>query len=366
MIRSLLAPIGFAVLVISNCDSSGNKNTSSVDRSGQLKFWANTVFVPGYADLKTESTSFSIAVSSLCQNKTQENLDLLKTQWQSLHESFSVVEPFKVGPFLDFEDEFNFWPTRETSVDNFLADGQFDQTTFAEASVLAKSFSSIDYILYQKSPEQLVAELNENTNPTCNYLTSWSEYFLTKVDELNTLWQAETGSFYTAFVNAGTDQTEYSNQKIVFDLMINAITQGFQTIESAKLGTPLGNKSGGVAQLDELETPFGVYSLTLIKGNLRGLKLAIYGSEFPLAASESLAQTIESVAPEVLVDLTSRLNTVDETGDSFSISLKDTIATEPDKASGYLQDIKAVVVLFATDIASFLNVTVVFSDNDGD
>ena len=209
----------FSLSFLSACSSSSSDpEVQSSDRKPQLKVWADELLRPSYSQITAGAEEFSIKSSALCLTKTADKLSDLKQSWLALTQSHARVEFYQLGPFTEFSEEFNFWPARPASIDRYIAAKDFTAPTLLSGSVLIKSFSAVEYLLYSKLEEEFLQDLKQTD--LCEYLINWSSYLLESSRELEAQWSPEAGLYYQAFVDAGSNMSEFSRQKIPFDIMV--------------------------------------------------------------------------------------------------------------------------------------------------
>ena len=116
-----------------------------------------------------------------------------------------------------------------------------------------------------------------------------------------------------------------------------------------------------------MESPYGSYSLALIRANIEGLGLALFGKTADEPLKEGLYTVVRDQSPEIAQDIKDRFSDIqgkldDIEGNSLALVLQ----TKPEELRDLASKVNELLELMATDVASLLNVTINFSDNDGD
>ncbi|MCB1214511.1 MAG: imelysin family protein [Deltaproteobacteria bacterium] len=348
--------------------SAGGGSETSLDLSLLFTSFGQTLILPTYESLHTQTEMLSQNLNLLCENLNEENLIQAQNSWIEVHDLLMRSESFAIGPYhsLGLENTINFWPARPTDIENFLVTQEsFSADSLVSLGVLARGLKPMEYLLFKEAEGTSNVLEGLNLSPKrCQFLNAMGEDLANQTSTLLNAWIPEGGNFSAELSLAGSDSQAYPNLNDALSSIINVISQSLETWKDKKILKPQGIMSAeGIAQPDLVENPFAHHSRESLQQNLLGLSL-IYGTESntDLRLYDLLAEKNLGLAQEGLVLIQNALISVE----SMTLPLSQSLTEDPESVEALSQSILELRDFFSGSVASVLGVTITFNDTDGD
>lgn len=354
MIRSRLVSVAALVgLVVASCSSTS-------DLSIAVDGVADTYLIPAYADSGAGIADLDDRVLVLCEDPTSDAaLDSARDAWRSAESMWLQTSAGWFGPTtMDRADsDIGYQPTSGSGIEETLAsDHVIDEQFVAESlPTTQKGLGALEYILFADIP------INERR---CEFLSAVSVNLASDSDELTDAWLTswEGGDAYIdQFRGLGAMGLE---PRAALGLMAAGIIELTKKLTLNQIGKVLGVTSPS-PDPDAYPEGEAQYGLQALRDQIEGLRVA-YGSG-PESLSGAVASRDESVDATITNGLADALSNADTLlagtgGTSFAAA----VASDP-KTMRELYDALAIVRrTFETDVVSLLDLTLGFSDSDGD
>lgn len=340
-----------------------------------LPYDQETILLPIGQDLAVRNhldfRDFTMNLVNDCQafvnTVNAQNLMELQQQLKQTHLAWKACEPYEFGQAQNtyLHNRIGKWPSNY----NFIELGISDSIPITAASVeglgsTSRGLSAIEYLLFdQDSPQTLMAF---SSGPFAARRSQYLELLCLNLHEKATAlynhWQPAGSNFGCAWPKS----TETGIQSAL-SLFVNRQIELIEEITKQKLGTPMGKFDGGAAQPESLEAGRSENSLPLIRKNLEAIHALAKGpsQESGLYAAldaldaryngGSLSAAIENNFQELFLRI-----------DAIAGSMVATLLSAPNSLDPIYESARKLTVLFKTDVASALSITVTVSDNDGD
>lgn len=354
--------------VVLSCTPSGGEDSAPVveiDRQETLALYADDVIIPAYETFNQKALALDEQAQNFCAVVSEQGFADLKSTWEAAMLAWSATEVHNFGPAmtLRLDSSIYFWPSRPNRIEDFISAGDLSYEAVKSGSSLIKGLSVLEYLIYgYKDNANTFASFEDEGR--CTYLQSLAKLLLEDSASLLSAWQPENGNFRDEFALAGNGSASYSRQKQALDAMVNEMIQLTQTVEGVKLARPLGKRSSGTPKPEEVESAYAGISKAIIATNLESLKIAFQGgSEKKI---HSLADIIASENNDLWLDLQNELQASELLLKSSEDSLATDVVLKTELTEQTFSQVKGLLNLLASDVASILGVTPTFSDNDGD
>ncbi|HTV20347.1 MAG TPA: imelysin family protein, partial [Polyangiaceae bacterium] len=269
-----LAALGCAA-ALSGCASEGAGDT----RRTLLERWSVELITPLYADFEQRSQDLSASLDALCAAPSETTLSAARSSWESAREPLKRAEVFAFGPYSrpDFRigPKIDSWPARPEEAEDWIAGANpVDAATLASLGIWHKGLPLIEYFLY--SPEASAQPQLEDAR-RCEYLRSTGAELVNRAREIHLAWAPDGGDFANQLSGAGRTSTAWRSLKDAFSEVVNRMGFTLENVRRDKLGRPLGEMTGGLAQPDVTESRFSGRSIRDILDNLAGIEVLYFG-----------------------------------------------------------------------------------------
>ncbi|SMF59616.1 imelysin family protein [Pseudobacteriovorax antillogorgiicola] len=349
------------------CKEAGDPAAQTVvDRQNLLELYADSIILPNYEDLAQKGEALETAVLELCTNPSAETYSGAQAAWSAAYLAFATTEVHNFGPIKSqrLDSKIHSWPIRVNDIETFIAAGALSEADVKAGGALVKGLPVIEYMIYGANRD-LDASAFVADESRCQYLLSLTATLADNTAALHSSWAESGDNFRRDFVDAGSEDSMYGKQTEALDDMVNQMIHTIQFIEGDKVARPLGKRNNGVAQPDDVESPYGQLSKSLILTNLSSIRQAFLGGDS--LQDNSVAAIIQESSPELYEEVTAAITAAESSLGQTTGSLS--IAVQGDEAAlveGCFTSLKELLRLFAADVAGVLGVTPTFSDNDGD
>lgn len=310
-------------------------------------------------------------------------LAAIRLAWSQAKDAAKALEPVSFGPVktLRLGTEFDFWPTRPSSIVNALTtDTAWSAADMVKLSNAAKGLPALGWLLYTApttgdefevaSAPTVTAALLADGARRCHFAAAVARHTRVATQQLVDAWARDKGNYAAALQFAGREgvatgasgwSSPYSNSLEALSDVINAMVGQLHALEVNKTGRALGDKNGGVASPDAVESPYGRRSLADLKANLAGFA-ALYGQ----GTKRGLRGALLKHSTAIATDIDAALSLAAKQLDAITPPLATALTAERMKVVAVQQTFGQLRVLFASDVANVFGITVTFTDADGD
>jgi len=227
----------------------------------------------------------------------------------------------------------------------------------------------LEYLLFVPAPvtEALAALTDDNQGGSrCLFAAAVARHMYGKARVLHSAWTATDG-YRPSFTQAGKYGTAFGSPREALELVVNRLLSLMEQVISMKLGLPLGKQSGGHPNPENVESPYSDNSVQDLLNNIAGVR-ELYGAvdDAAFARADTLRAFVRERSVEVDKLLVEQLLLVEQTLRAIDIPLSQAVVDRPDVVEAAYEAAKGLKLRLATDLATQLNATVTFTDNDGD
>lgn len=344
--------------------------TAAIDRQAPIDRLVDEVFVPGYERLAAASAAHRSDIGALCVASSTADgpaaLAQARDSWAALREAWMLVAPYRFGPAMkrgvasgiDYEIDAG-------KIDALLAgEGPIDAAALGALGADVRGMGGIEHVLFAG-----VAP----TERGCAYLSGAVAIVDDHLQQVHERWTVADGddpSFAEQLRDPGSDSMYRTTRGIVSELVNHSV---FTLVEigDRRLGFASGSRTG--TPRPELADPGraqrGAADLAAM---LAGVQSVYWGQ--PANAGEPTVWDVDQLGGlrEMVTAMSpgaaARLDTQLADAAALLAELPHPLATAADPAAALAagEAVAMVLVIYRTELASLLGVTLTFGDGDGD
>ncbi len=368
-----------ATLLVTACsksdDSSGGSGDDTVngfDKTAMLRYYADSLIIPGYQRLKQDlydlNTASDAFMSAPAKDRQQAALEAYGNAYRSYERmavfQFGPAETVVLDPFLNFSGglDYNFNTAGELtgfSVDTASIDAAIQAgtsptfTQLTRTSFYSQGFGAYGYLMFGQNA---IAEFQKPAPASrIHYVNSVVARMIELVDKVLTIWN----SGYRGEFVANTK----TNVGSPIGNMVNQLAYQLDLMKGPRIGWPFGKQSNGIVFPQKTEGFYAGISVALAVENLQALKTAYTaGSSGKGLSGYLVALGQAQLNTDVLAQFDAALAKLRAIPDPLSTALTANAAS----VDAAYKEVQKLLTLLKTDLASATAVQITFMDNDGD
>lgn len=369
--RFLLSLATLLLFFLAACDEEGSTTSElNFDQGAMLTNIGQKVIFPNYATFNSKAANLQSAVADFTNAPTEEALQNAQEALKEAYLAWQRVNIYNFGPAEEvaLRQNVNEFPTQTTKIENTIASGSWDLTSFT--SVSQKGLPALDYLLFAgNSPAEILAQYT-----TAEYAENRRQYLQEVANDLSGLasevykgWDPNQGNYLGEF-----NTTLGNSAGSSLSLLVNNLNEGYEMIKNKKLNIPLGNRSiDGEPIPKAVEAYYSGISLDLIKANLESVENTFRGrangTEGPglddyLDAHYQAGNIQNDLTDQILTQFAKAKQAVDAIPDPLS----EAVVSATDKGNAAYTELQNLVVYLKNDLPQALSVLISYVDNDGD
>ena len=364
IIPSIIATV---LLFLWSCNSDGISESEyqiQYTRTAQLEnIYENEIIVLSN-DFVLSTGLLETSIQNFKTATTLENLINVQENWIAALKIWKQLELYNLGAvensFIHFE--INRWATNTSNIDdNIEGNETLDAAFIASKGSSSKGLSALEYLLFSSEENQEVVNSftsEINFERKLDYLVALSINLKTKSQDLLSIWQDEKTSFISSIENGIT-----GSQNQLTNAMINLIEE----IIISKLGNPLGDKTGGIINIDALEATRSKTSIIIIQEHLNALKKCYTGQLLENDINWGFDNYLSLIEKNDLnASIIAAFAACQTKIDVITTPLVLELETTPENVTNLQDAFRDLLVLIKIDLSNAIGATVTLSDNDGD
>lgn len=331
----------------------------SFDKQGMLVSMVDNVILPNYNSFKVALDSLITSYNTFKSSDALSDLQLVKQKFHNAYLKYQKIDLFEFGPAENVivRMNFNVFPTDSAQIKLNITSGSYNLETASNLD--AKGFPALDYLFFGKNRNEIsilqsfISSANQK-----QYVSDVLQNMSTKINSILSTWSL---SYKNTFVNSlGTDV----GSSIGF--LINQMNYQLDYLKNAKIGTPLGKKTLGIAVPDKCEAYYNSRSIEYAIETLNLIQTTYSGGS-GLGFDDYLDHLKSSYNGQ---PLTSEINKQFDLARTKLMAITGPLSTAvisnaSQVDAAYLELVK-LLVLLKTDVPSQLGVVITYQDGDGD
>ena len=324
------------------------------------------VIVPAYERAAARMGELAAAADTLCAAPDPAALTAARQAWREARAAWSFTAPLRFGPVMTRKSlGLVDWPAAPAAeIDTALAARESitlnDIREFLPSD--RRGLGVMEYLLFGADDDTLAA-LSDPATLRCDYLTALSQAAAAEVDAARAEWTEGAGDAgpYRAVFD-GSAASSLHESAALTDL-VSSIVFLNQRIARMQLAPALG--MDGVTP-DPSSIPGGPANNAVadMQSQVRAMQAIYSGGDS--ADALGLRHLTAQLSPEIDRQTAAALESAAAAIADLDEPLPETILANPAPGQAAFDRIIAVQRLFNADIASLLNISIGFSDQDGD
>ena len=324
------------------------------------------VIVPAYEQAAARMADLDTAADTLCAAPNPAALSAARQAWREARAAWSFTAPLRFGPVMTRKSlGLVDWPAAPAAEVNAALAAREAITLNDIREFLPsdrRGLGVMEYLLFG-ADDAILTALADPATLRCDYLTALSQAAAAEVDAARSEWTQGAGDAgpYRAVFD-GSAASSLHESAALTDL-VSAIVFLNQRIARMQLAPALG--MDGVTP-DPSTIPGGPAhnAVADMQSQVRAMQAIYSGGDN--AAALGLRHLTGQLSPEIDQQTAAALESAATAIADLDEPLPETILSNPAPGQAAFDRIIAVQRLFNADIASLLNISIGFSDQDGD
>jgi len=358
--KKLVSALFALTLLMLSCDSdeTTSTTTSTYDASALLSSWTYNHIIPDYTEFVTYTQALIEAKDTFVNDATEVNLVLLRQAYIDAYTNFQHIGAYGVG-LADTSNYYlyiNTFPTDSEEIESNITAGFTSSDLDSVFQQPTQGFPAIDYLLngIASSDAEIITAL---TDSHLDYLSIVVDKIDSRTDTILADWNTSYASTFVA--NSGSDITSSPNK------FYNALVFYFENY----------------VRRQKIDIPAGVFTSDTFSGSIesvydaeesKDLLIAAFDKfeDFYLGSDEdtaSLSSVLVSVGRSDLdTAIKAQFGVAATAIDALDANLGSQIDTDNLLMLTARDEIQKIVAYLKVDVASALDFSITFVDNDGD
>ena len=347
--------LALITLLVAAC---GSPKTNTPDRRRELlESLVDVVYLPTSRDFAAAAGPLVEATAALCAEPSAANQQAAQLAWREARRPWKQAEPFtSFGPAADLriDSAVDFWPLRVADVeDELAATAPITDDYIAGLGATRKGLPVIEYLLF--------GDLARLQDRPCEYLEALARAVAADADRLVSAWS----DFRAELVGAGDGSATYPRLSDAVNDTANGIFIAAEIAEGVKLAEPLGRRDGGIAQPQNVESPYSDNSIADLVDSFAGIRNA-YTASYGGASGLGFSALVAGANPGLDADVRARIDECVAAAEAIEPTLATAVSDDPATVELAFTCSKELLRLLKSDVAGLLGVTPTFGDVDGD
>ncbi|HVK76976.1 MAG TPA: imelysin family protein [Kofleriaceae bacterium] len=360
-----------ALLAAVTAAACGSNTIDYGPRRAALAAIGDQVIVPGYVELARVTGELAVAARADLPALDAARLAALQDRWRAVRAAWLRTQAHRIGPVRDdlFESRIAQWPVDQLDVEALVAGtATVDRALIDTQGANRKGLAVAEYLLFSAGTGTGAADpLAALADPRRRaYLQAVLDAI---ADETTALAAAWTGGYAARFANPGEPDAAFATVKEGIDAVVNANVFLAENVADTKLGAPLGAMTGGIPQIELVESPWSDHGADDVAAAYDGLRAILDGPDGapgPEGGDPFLAALLEVSHPEIADQLRADLTGARDAVVAVSHPLIDAVAAKTAAVDAAWTTARTVKATYKTEVVAALGVTLSFNDNDGD
>ncbi len=318
------------------------------------------VVVPTLDELSARLAELRVACE---QFSTKVNLATLRdaqAAWRAARVPWKQADAFGFGPATDLR----LVAAMDQAIDPSKVDEEVAATTEVSEDAVTqmganrKGYHAIEYLLFGPNEAAQLAVFTSSPRRRALVL-AYAQNLDSRGKELRAAWTGEQDLL------AHPANESYPTIADSIDAFVNESVFLAELAADARLGKPSGTATGGVPQLDLVESRPSDNSLADLADTLRGIRNVYFGSRDG-TPGKGIGKLIVASSPSTDRDVRAALAASLAAVDAIPRPYEQALEAHAPEIEVALIAIKELKTILATEVVGVLGATLKFNDNDGD
>lgn len=346
---------------LTSCSEDKEGDSAFGDRA-VVEHVALQVAIPTHQALAEAAGALADRLSAMCAAGHNAALADAREAWRATRNAWHHTEAFGFGPVdMSRLGSAIAWPADHEAIAETLAEVEADEAVSIDAAFVAnlgssrKGLGALEMLLFDPWTDSEAFTAAEARR--CAY----AEALALDVDRAATALSMEWVSSYGPAM-AAADADPFPRQQAVIDALVNRHAEQAEGLLVSSLGGPLGEKTEGVPQPDDVSHWRSAHARAEIAATLEGMRAVYTGVDGGPGLNDGIRRRQPALAADLLAAFDAAITAVR----AIEEPLKVAVVEDPEAVRAALEATREVKRLIAADVANVLGVTRTFSDNDGD
>lgn len=358
--------LGTVIACLGWASCKGPEEVYDYDKAAILEDVAHGQILPHLGYCLSATDSLASAIGHFCQKLDTASLTVARQQWVQAALRWKASEAFDFGLARDryVHSRIGKWPTDVGIITSKIGSGAVMDSTFFEGlGATSRGLYALEYLLFSHDASTTLNLFTTDSlaGPRGLYLQGLAGNLVEKTRELHSLWSASGDNYAHEFGHSTA-----SGLQDPMGLLVNAMISMLEEVTKTKIGKPFGKFDLGILQPDAVESTRANVSLELVRANVAALE-AVYVGGSTTGLDRALDDLHARYGEAALsTTIAQQFATVRHALDAITVPLQDALISQHDQVEAAYQALKALIVLFKSDMCSAMSITVTVSDTDGD
>lgn len=331
----------------------------------------NTVISPGYQALAQAFADLEASAAEFCSDRTDTNLDALRTAWQDAMSAWQYLQFVNFGPIKSLqngaprETRIQTWPEAGTplanQVDSILARAEpITEQFIAGQPAQTQGLPALEYLLFEGAT---LADFGNDPagDRRCDYVQAASANIASVAELVEQEWDPAGGDYLTQYTNAGELSGQFASSELALEELVNSMVVLMEVMKARKLADPLAGSGNQTAA----ESWRSRYSIEEIIQNLEGLRAAYLSGMDDYLVNLLGDMALDSAIQDQLQQAISAAQAI---AVSATPSLYEAVIDPDGRAlvQTLLGHVDILTGLIKNNLSQALSVPISFNENDGD
>lgn len=358
--RNLLQTCGLVILltVVVGCGSS------AADESEVLISLTDEVIVPGYEATTAASSGLRKALEGLCASPTDDSLSTAQQAWRDARAPLMRSEASWFGPVTDRRSEgLIAWPQTDSErIEAMLVNNPAtteDDVRNGLAST-QRGLGAIEYLLF--APDSLEL-LSDSSSVRCQFLIALGQVVESETSGILADWKGDGnvdqghGGFFTGRSSIALVEGQAIAEVVRTQVFL------IRTLVVMRLAAALGLREGG-PDLSAIPGGNGYNALEDLRNEVLGMRDMYIGPEED--DGMGISDLVQDLSTETDERMRQHFTSSVEAIDAVGMPLRKAVSQRPEQVQAVHDRLRELQVTLNTEVVSLLDVSVGFSDTDGD
>ena len=337
---------------------------SPVTKKAVVESLTAQVIVPGYATAAARMQELNAAAQTLCAAPDAAALAAARQAWRDARAAWSFTAPMRFGPVMTRKSlGLVDWPAApQSEIDATLA--ARDAITLNDLREFLPSdrrgLGVSEYLLFGDDAA-ILAALSDPSTLRCDYLTALTQAAAAELDAVLLEWTqgaVDAAAPYSAVFD-GSAASSLHESAALADL-VGSVVFLTQRLARMQLAPALG-MDGVTPDPDAIPGGPAANSVADLTTQVRAMQAVYSGDGQP-----GLSHLVRQLSPEVDQQTVAALDAALSAIANLEEPLPETVLSNPAPSQAVFDRLIDIQRLFNADIASLLNISIGFSDQDGD
>jgi predicted lipoprotein len=358
--RQLLPFVVVATLLA--CDDP--TGTPTPDYSPLLRASALSVAAPAHATFVASADELRDATQALENTPDAGSLAKAQAAWRIARASYRALDALHFGPVVDrgIAGRIDLAPASPADIDAIVAQTTPIDGSLGAASGKTKGFLGLEFLIFADGgADAALARLRGSEAAATRRRTlarAIAEDIAATAHEIDDAWNPAQGGYQNEVTGAGTTSKRYASQRAAVDDLVGAVGYALEVVVAVDLGAPLGRKSGGTIDPNQIATRLSMSSVADMRATLSGIRSAYEGAGFSERV-KARSTALDDRARAELAECETKVTALPEP--FATVLVKDTATVQ-----GVFDTCKQLKATWNVEITSALGATLKPTDTDGD